>query len=156
MRYRTLLFTAPGLAMILASAGCGSEQASNQPANDPADRSPATSSVSPSAQGDTLTIQVKASPQAPARTWTLRCDPVGGDHPKAEQACAKLAATQDPFKPTPAGQMCTKIYGGPEVATVQGTWRDQPVNARFTRGDGCELNRWSKIAPLFGNVPKVR
>jgi hypothetical protein len=154
MRYRTLLFTAPGLALILSTAGCGSDQASNQPADQP----PATSTVQPSgsARGDTLTVQVKASAQAPAKTWTLRCDPAGGDHPKAKQACAALAKTQDPFKPVPAGQMCTQIYGGPEQATVKGTWHDRPVNARFSRGDGCQLNRWSKIGPLFGDVPKVR
>jgi Subtilisin inhibitor-like len=154
MRYRTLLFTAPGLAMIMALAGCGSEQASNKPADQP----PATSTVQPtgSAPGATLTVQVKASGQAPAKTWTLRCEPAGGDHPKAQQACVTLAKAKDPFKPTPAGQMCTKIYGGPEVATVKGTWHNKPVNAKFTRGDGCELHRWGRVGPLFGDVPKVR
>jgi Subtilisin inhibitor-like len=155
MRYRTLLFTAPGLAMIVSLAGCGSEQASNQPAKQP----PATTSVRPSdpAQGaNTLTVSVKASAQAPAKTWTLNCDTAQGNHPKAKQACDTLTKARDPFKPTPPGQMCTKIYGGPEVATVKGTWRNQPVDAKFSRGDGCELHRWSKIAPLFGDVPKVR
>jgi hypothetical protein len=154
MRYRTLLFTAPGLAMILSLAGCGSEQSSNQPAG----KSPATTSVQPSgsAPGDTLTVQVKASAQAPPKTWTLRCDPAGGDHPKAKQACDTLAKAKDPFKPTPPGQMCTHIYGGPEVATVKGTWDGKPINAKFTRGNGCELHRWSQVGPLLGDVPKVR
>jgi hypothetical protein len=157
MRYRTLLFTTSGLAMILSVAGCGSEQASSQPADQPS----ATSSVRPSGSGspqarDSLTVQVKASPQAPAKTWTLTCGPAGGSHPKAEQACAALTKAADPFKPTPAGSMCTKIYGGPELATVKGTWRDTPVNAKFSRDDGCELHRWSRIGPVFGDVPKVR
>ncbi|MFF5262432.1 SSI family serine proteinase inhibitor [Actinomadura viridis] len=137
--------------MILSLAGCGSEQATP-----PADQPSATTSVQPSAgEGqNSLTVQVKASPQAPATTWKLNCDPAGGDHPKAAQACAALTKVGDPFKPPPADQMCTKIYGGPQVATVKGTWQAKPVDAKFTRTDGCEMSRWSKVAPLFGDLPK--
>jgi hypothetical protein len=137
--------------MILSLAACGEEQAQSPSAGKPS----ATTSVQPSGE-DSLTIEVKASAQAPAKTWTLSCDPAKGDHPKAQQACATLDKTQAPFKPVPPGQMCTKIYGGPEIATVKGTWRNERINAKFTRADGCELSRWSKVAPLFGDVPKVR
>ncbi|MFI0357314.1 SSI family serine proteinase inhibitor [Actinomadura sp. 9N407] len=137
--------------MILSLAACGDEQANGPSADKPS----ATTSVQPSGQ-DSLTIEVKASAQAPAKTWKLSCDPANGDHPKAQQACAALGKVKEPFKPVPPDQMCTKIYGGPEVATVKGTWQNERINTRFTRADGCELNRWSKVAPLFGDVPKVR
>ncbi|MFB4316504.1 SSI family serine proteinase inhibitor [Actinomadura sp. 21ATH] len=137
--------------MILSLAACGEEQAQSPSADKPS----ATTSVQPSGK-DSLTIEVKASAQAPAKKWTLTCDPAGGDHPKAEQACAALGKAQAPFQPVPANQMCTKIYGGPEIATVKGTWKNERVSAKFTRDDGCELNRWTKVAPLFGDVPKVR
>ncbi|MFG1998103.1 SSI family serine proteinase inhibitor [Spirillospora sp. NPDC048911] len=141
----------PGLAMVMSMAACGSEQASSSPGN-----SSATTSVAPSGSPNaTLTVQVKASAKAPAKTWTLSCDPAGGDHPKASQACTAVTQAKDPFKPPPADQMCTKIYGGPEIATVKGTWQGKPVNAKFSRTDGCELSRWDKLAPLFGGVPKV-
>ncbi|MDL4773572.1 MULTISPECIES: SSI family serine proteinase inhibitor [Thermomonosporaceae] len=154
MRYRTLLFTTPGLAMIMSLAACGDEQAAG-----PADRPSATTSVRPSespAAENKLTVQVRASAEAPAKTWTLGCAPAGGDHPKADQACAVLAKAKAPFAAPPKNQMCTKIYGGPETATVKGTWQGKPVDAKFTRADGCELHRWSGLAPLFGGVPKVR
>ncbi|MFD0683826.1 SSI family serine proteinase inhibitor [Actinomadura fibrosa] len=153
MRYRTLLITTPGLAMILSLAACGDEQSSGEPA----DRPGGTASVSPSsAPADSLTVQVKASAEAPAKTWTLNCAPPGGDHPKAADACAALTKAKEPFKPVPQDQICTKIYGGPEVATVKGTWEGKPVNTTFTRADGCQLHRWSSVGPLFGDVPKVR
>ncbi len=152
MRYRTLLFATSSLAMILPLAGCGSQQATNRPADKP----PATSVVPTPPAGDSLTVEVKASPEAPAKTWKLTCDPPGGDHPKAKEACAALAKAKDPFAPPPKDRICTKIYGGPEVAVVRGTWQGRPVDAKFTRTDGCELHRWSSVGPLFGDVPKVR
>ncbi|HEY8478282.1 MAG TPA: SSI family serine proteinase inhibitor [Spirillospora sp.] len=153
MRYRTLLLAAPGLAVALAAAACGDEQANGTPASEPS----GTTSVQPSSSpADTLTINVKASEEAPAKSWTLTCEPPGGNHPKAAEACTTLAKVKDPFKPVPEGQMCTKIYGGPEIATVKGTWNGTTIDTTFTRKDGCELHRWTKVAPLFGDVPKVR
>ncbi|MEU5881104.1 SSI family serine proteinase inhibitor [Spirillospora sp. NPDC047279] len=139
----------PGIAMIMSLAACGEEPASSSPGN-----TTAPTSVSPSASKDALTVQVKASEQAAAKDWTLNCEPVGGDHPDAAKACAALTKAQDPFKAPPADQMCTKIYGGPQVATVKGTWQGKPVDAKFTRGDGCEMSRWQKLSPLFGGVPR--
>ena len=37
---------------------------------------------------------------------------------------------------------CTQIFGGPEEATIKGTIRGEPVDATFTRTDGCEIARW--------------
>ncbi|MFG2088852.1 MULTISPECIES: SSI family serine proteinase inhibitor [unclassified Spirillospora] len=144
---------APGLAVLLSSAACGDEQANGTPADKPSGATSVQPSDSPA---DTLTIDVKASAEAPAKTWTLTCEPPGGGHPKAAEACAALAKTKDPFKPVPKDQMCTKIYGGPEVATVKGTWNGKEIDTTFTRKDGCQLHRWTQVAPLFGNVPKVR
>jgi hypothetical protein len=45
---------------------------------------------------------------------------------------------------------CTMIFGGPQVATVKGTWRGKPVDARFARDNGCEIARWNKAKPLIG------
>jgi hypothetical protein len=153
MRYRTLLFTVPGIAVILALAGCGSEQAkstSNRASP------PEVGSPSPAAPATNLTITVKASAQAPATIWTLTCDPVGGTHPDRGTACTKLNALPDPFAPVPPHQMCTMIFGGPQEATVTGTWKGKRINATFNRKNGCEISRWNKVAPLFGPVPPAR
>ncbi|RMI34714.1 hypothetical protein EBO15_40470 [Actinomadura harenae] len=152
MRYRMLLFTPAALTLVLSAAACGSEHAeSGTSATPPKD------TVAPSgSSANRLTVSFRASAQAPAKTWTLTCDPTGGDHPKAAKACAALAKAPDAFKPVPPDMMCTKIYGGPEIATVKGTWHGQAIDTKFTRTDGCQLARWSKIAPLFGAVPPVR
>ncbi len=52
--------------------------------------------------------------------------------------------------------MCTKIYGGPAIATVKGTWQGKDIDTKFSRDDGCQLHRWTEVAPLFGDVPKIR
>jgi len=82
--------------------------------------------------------------------WQLRCDPVGGDHPDAETACATLAALKDPFaklKPTPR---CEEIPGAsPEVARLEGTYRGEKVDETFDRSSGCVFERWDRVAPVF-------
>ncbi|MFV2177099.1 SSI family serine proteinase inhibitor [Actinomadura sp. LOL_016] len=149
MRYRTPLLATSGLALILSLAGCGDESTSSNSAD-------GTATVQPSSSPEeTLTIKVKASAEAPATTWTLTCDPAGGSHPKAAEACKALAQKQKPFEPA-TSKMCTKIYGGPATATVQGTWRNERIDATFSREDGCQLHRWTEVAPLFGDVPKAR
>ena len=56
-------------------------------------------------------------------TWSLTCDPTGGDHPDAEQACAAIEGHRSALNPVPKDRMCAQVYGGPEKATVTGTWR---------------------------------
>lgn len=147
-----------GLAAVVSLAGCGSEDASSGPVS----ASPTTSRLSPAPTSDgpvtatRLTVKVQASAKAPARTWVLNCDPPGGDHPAAQASCQAIAKAPDVFKPTPADRICTEIYGGPEIATVSGTWRGKPVSSKFTRLNGCEIHRWSMAGPLLGQVPPVR
>jgi hypothetical protein len=45
--------------------------------------------------------------------------------------------------------MCTAIYGGPQTARVQGTFRGHPVRATFNRNGGCEIARWNRVSVLF-------
>jgi hypothetical protein len=44
---------------------------------------------------------------------------------------------------------CTQIYGGEQEALVTGRFRGKPVRAPFTRKDGCEIARWSRVRFLF-------
>lgn len=53
------------------------------------------------------------------------------------------------FEPTPGNVACTQQYGGPETATVTGTFRGEPVDAKFARRNGCEISRWEDAAPLL-------
>ncbi len=58
-----------------------------------------------------------------------------------------------PTSPEPKGDVaCTQISGGPETATIKGTLRGEPIDASFSRSDGCEIARWDKLKPLFDQV----
>jgi hypothetical protein len=84
-----------------------------------------------------------------AKVWTLRCDPPGGTFPDPEQACERLDDVEQPFAETPEDAICTEQYGGDELASIQGVYRDEGVNTRFDRTNGCEMSRWEKHAFLF-------
>ena len=85
---------------------------------------------------------------------TLTCDPAGGDHPNAEAACAKLAeAGAQIFEPVPADQACTMIFGGPQTATITGTFQGENVDASFSRANGCEIDRWDALGTEVFDVP---
>lgn len=143
MRYLTPRLAVACVNVLVAGvalAACGSEGGD-------AGAAP-TTSVSPSTQSR-LIVTVKPSPESQARNWTLTCDPPGGDHPFAGKACEALTRHPDLLKPLPPEQACTQIYGGPQVATVTGTWQGRPVNVKFSGQNGCEINRWQKAAPLL-------
>lgn len=97
-----------------------------------------------------LPIIVRSGPGGDLATWTLSCDPPGGTHPDPAAACAAIDAAIAPFAPVPPDMMCTQQYGGPETATITGTWRGHPVDASYTGTDGCEIARWGKLAVVFG------
>ncbi len=95
-----------------------------------------------------LTLTLRVPDQRPV-VRTLTCDPAGGDHPHAAEACGALAALADPFAPTPPGTIATMIYGGPATVTVDGQWRGQPVHAVFDRTNGAEISRWERLGPVL-------
>ncbi len=139
------LSTAPAAAAAVAAAAvltlaaaCGS-----QPANGGTGASAARPSVS-------LTINVRPGPHAAMRHWTLTCGPAGGSLPGAVAACAALSRVKDPFAPVRRGVMCQMIYSGPQTASVTGIWHGRRVHAQFSRVDGCQTQRWSRIAAVFG------
>ena len=51
--------------------------------------------------------------------------------------------------PVPKGTMCTQVYGGPETATITGTWRGRQINSQFSRTNGCEISRWNALTGVL-------
>ena len=100
-----------------------------------------------------LVVTFKADTDAKQVVMHLQCGPQGGDHPRAQEACATLAkaeaAGKDPFAAPPEDQMCTFIYGGPETAVVKGEWNGRTVSRAFARTNGCEISRWDAIEPVL-------
>jgi hypothetical protein len=94
-----------------------------------------------------LVISVKAKPGTKAHTWTLRCDPVGGNHPDAQSACNTLLKVKSPFS-TSHPHMCPMIVAGLDTATVKGTFLGKHIDTKFNRV-GCGVERWNKVGQLF-------
>ncbi len=130
---RSILLAASIAAVV---AACGSVQA---PAGGAANGAQ-------SAKVD-LVIAVKAGPNAKAHTWTLRCEPVGGNHPDAQSACSTLLGAKAPFSRAHP-HMCPMIVAGTQTATVKGTFLGQHIDTTFNRV-GCGAERWSKVGKLF-------
>jgi hypothetical protein len=84
-----------------------------------------------------------------ATSYTLRCNPGGGTLPRRAAACRRLAQLKAPFAGVPKNVACTEIYGGPQKAVVVGRFRGRLVRATFNRRDGCEIDRWNRVAFLF-------
>lgn len=87
---------------------------------------------------------------------TITC-PAAYDDVDDQQLCAWLAREGAELltQPPPQQQVCTQVYGGPEVATVTGNVDGEEVDARFTRTNGCEIARFDEASPLWtGEVPR--
>jgi Subtilisin inhibitor-like len=121
---------------LVLMTGCGARGSSD------------SASESGSASSTDLTIAVQPNGSSgPTRTWTLRCDPPGGSLPRAQAACARLKP--DALRPLAPDTICTQIYGGPQTARVRGRLRGRPVDARFSRSNGCEIHRWDRVRFLL-------
>jgi hypothetical protein len=89
------------------------------------------SNTNPVPQGSRLVLRTSAG-NGPAHTVTLQCDPIGGTHPKAAEACADVAKAGGQLAQMPAGanpRACFMIYA-PVTVTARGDWQGQAV--RFT------------------------
>jgi hypothetical protein len=84
--------------------------------------------------------------------------PQGADGPSTRHrvvcpgasACAQLRRVgRAAFAAVPSDQVCTEIYGGPARALVTGRLAGRPVWARFSRSDGCQIARWSRLVFLL-------
>jgi hypothetical protein len=95
------------------------------------------------AQGTDLTVEVHPEgPAGPAREDRLRCP--------GDDRCERL--DPEAFEPVPPDVACTEIYGGPSTARVTGELDGKPIDASFSRSNGCEIARWDKLEWLLGRV----
>ncbi|MFE6102953.1 SSI family serine proteinase inhibitor [Streptomyces laurentii] len=152
---RTPLRAATAAAVLVAAAALAPAATATAAVLGPLPPLPLLSAPAP----DTLTVRVERSGSREADgEFRLECGTTpGGTHPAAANACKRLEqlarADGNPFAPVPDGQMCTQLYGGPATARITGTWQGRRVDARFSRANGCETDRWDNLRPV---LPRVR
>ncbi|QKW28325.1 hypothetical protein HUT11_21090 [Streptomyces seoulensis] len=106
--------------------------------------------------GDHLTVTVRDAGDGRDGTYEVSCHPEHGRHPDVRGACAALDRDtrwgRDTFAPVPDGSVCTLEYGGPATARVTGFWAGRPVDAVYSRANGCEIGRWERMVPLLPDL----
>jgi hypothetical protein len=123
------------LCLLVLVAGCGAEEERAAPAQ------------APFAQ-----LVVRVDPDGtgavPAKELNVRCAAAG-----ESGACRSADALKaGDFAPVSPKRACTDIFGGPETATISGQLRGKPVDARFSRSNGCEVARWEAVSGLLEQV----
>jgi hypothetical protein len=82
----------------------------------------------------------------PAVSETISCEPSSSCNEAAEQL------TPEDFEPVSPQAACTKIYGGPDTATISGTLGGEPVETELNRNGGCEIERFARFEPLLTSL----
>ncbi len=133
---RPLIRGATALAAVclaLAGAGCGSDSD-----DEDAGQGSAETSLE-------VTLDVDGEGGEAARTETVACES------QVDCEGAEGLSTTG-FEPVPAATACTEIFGGPETASVVGTLSGDPVEAQFSRANGCEIERFDQFVPLLQSL----
>ena len=127
------------LLIVVVVAACGESDDAGQP------DTPETSVE--------VTLWPEGRSAGQGQTAVLTCDPVGGSHPHAQEACAALESEPDALEPVAGDVACTQIYGGPEEARIAGVVAGNAVDSMLSRINGCEIDRWDRLAPVLDVLP---
>jgi Subtilisin inhibitor-like len=145
---RSAALAIPVLVLTIGCANQIAETSGPTPGNTILDTSSEQATPAPT-DGTDLTIVINNGSSS-AVTWRLTCNPPGGTHPDPKAACRALEANgAAALPPVPEDKACTQIYGGPETASITGTWQGQQVMSRFARNDGCQISRWKLMEGLL-------
>jgi hypothetical protein len=138
-RRSTVSMTAFTVAVAgLVTAGIARAATTDQPVVSPPNATAQTSLVL------TITPQSAGTP----KTVSLECDPTGGSHPRATDACVALQTASgqiDQIQPQ-QGAMCPHTVA-PIRATATGTYAATPMAYEHTWNNSCEMTR--ATGPLF-------
>jgi hypothetical protein len=159
MKHRLALIPAFAIAL----AACGGGDTTTEPTEPPTTTVPTAppTTVAPGGGQAIGTIDITIThPDADPVSYTIGC--TGDAFPvtpevegvDGEAACARLAdpAVLDRLvNGVPADQMCTEIYGGPDIAVITGTIDNEAIDATIDRSNGCGIDDWDTL--LAGVLP---
>jgi hypothetical protein len=95
-----------------------------------------------------IAVYAKGVAARQAKRYRLTCTPAAGTVPDPARACRVLARLTNPFAPVPKDEICTQIALGPQEAIVSGTVAGAHVYARLRLNDGCQIERWRRVAAV--------
>jgi len=163
------------ITIVVAAAACGSDTDSTPDVGaDPSDTTnsgDADDTTGPSDDGtddgdvlgagpypiSDLIIEVQPDGTA-AVSYRLAClgdtATLTGDTAPSSADSMCLALNDDPVRTrllagAPTDQLCTEIYGGPQVATITGTLDGEPVATSVDRANGCGIDDWDRLLSVF-------
>jgi hypothetical protein len=96
---------------------------------------------------DLTVIVLPQGPDGPRESRRVECERLG----RGSADCRRLAGLDaQRLAPVSPATACAEIYGGPDQARVRGVLRDDAVDARFSRVNSCEIERWDRNVALLG------
>ena len=132
---RALALSLSALGLALAAGGCGDEGA--------------PVSGDPFAEGD-ASLTVTLDPDGPDGPKDEETEEVGCEEVSDDAACAAIAGLDaGDFDPPPTDQPCTELFGGPDIATIEGQIDGEDIDAELSRANGCEIERFDAAVPLL-------
>jgi len=125
------------LAVVMSAVAAATPAVATELTEPTASAASAASAGVRAGEGGTLGLMITplpgGSPSSP-RVATLTCDPVGGTHPRAAEACAQLAAANGDIKAIPyVPRPCPPIWE-PVTVTARGVWRGQVIDYTVREG----------------------
>ena len=131
----------------LLAAACGSSAAPTTGAPH-AGASGSGSATTVSSSKVSLDVTFGQTYGHPAKHWTLRCEPAGGNYPDPSGACARLIKWGNIFSPPVGHVMCPMIMVGAQRVTVTGTYFGKQISETIVAG-GCQLSRYYELKQVF-------
>ena len=96
-----------------------------------------------------LRIEVVSS-KGVQHQWSLKCEPLGGNHPAKLKACRYLLTSKGKsaifFEEKDS---CTMLYGGSATARIIGRFEKRKVDVHLDRSDGCRIKSWNDLIYLL-------
>ncbi|MDR6640307.1 SSI family serine proteinase inhibitor [Paenarthrobacter nitroguajacolicus] len=165
MRFVRPLLAVPALtvltvASLVACSGTPTPGSTGSATQAPSSSAPASSSPTSGSPGQgnaELSITLRETPEAAAKTFTLVCadgkPAAESKHPSPAEACATIKNSPAILSPAPprTDQACTMQYGGPATAKVTGAVDGKEVSASFNRTDGCQIALWDAAKSILGS-----
>jgi hypothetical protein len=95
-----------------------------------------------------FTIASGETPPQTGKTAVLGCEPAGGTHPHAQEACEELGKVDGDFDALSVDpkRVCPLVYD-PVTVTAEGWWHGRMVQYAKTYGNVCQLE--GTTGPVF-------